>query len=189
MYYTLARKNRSPQFVSSEHGLVDQVDTKIDELLDVAENGALIGASSASAGKVCGRYENDSTSYETCDHVLDTFSPDAKNIIGYLGLISEERASDAISALDALTGKPRLTFRSPADTYTLWDTAWEDDSHVLAVVNQDESTWRSSASAWTERPSSRPDRRRATKRPSASPSSPDPRQVSGACGTRGKLGG
>ena len=189
VFYTLARKNRSPPFVSSEHGLVDQVDTKIDELLDVAENGALIGALSASAGKVCGRYENDSTSYETCDHVLDTFSPDAQNIIGYPGLISEGPASDAISVLDALTGKPRLTSRSPAGTYTLWATAWEDDSHVLAVVNQDESTWaivRVGLDGKAELAAG-PKKGDET-RPSASPSSPDPRQVRGACGTRGKLG-
>ena len=141
VFFTLTSKDERVPFVASNHGFADQVDTKIVELLDVHVSRAVVGTMSAAAGKACGRYESDGASYETCDHVLDTFSPDGRNIIGYSSLISEGPATDAFSVLDARTGKPRLTFRSPTDTYTLWEAAWEDDSHVLAVVNQDESTW------------------------------------------------
>ena len=140
VYFSLSRKDVSLPFVASEHGIVDRVDTKIVTLSDVSETGALIGIAGA-GDKSCGRYESEDTSYQTCDHLPDSFSPDGSKIIAYPAAITEGPATDAITVLDSQTGKTRLTVRSPADSATIWQTVWEDDSHVLAYVNQGESTW------------------------------------------------
>ncbi len=141
VFFTLTRKTKSVPFVVSNHGIVDQADTKITDLLDVSDDGALIGIVDSSAAKLCSRYERDDTSYRTCDHVLDAFSPDGESIFGYSSEITEGPALDAINVFDAVTGKTRLTARSPAGSATIWETAWEDRAHLLAIVNQDETTW------------------------------------------------
>jgi hypothetical protein len=141
VFFTLTSQDKRAPFAASNHGFVQEADTTITDLLDVSDDQALIGIVDRSAAKLCNRYESEAKSYETCDHVLSEFSPDGRSILGYSSEITEGPALDAINLLDAATGETRLTARSPAGSATIWETAWEDDEHVLAIVNQDETTW------------------------------------------------
>ena len=141
VFFTLTSKDKRAPFAASNHGFVQEADSTISDLLDVSDDQALIGIVDPTAASLCSRYESEAKAYRTCDHVLNEFSPDGGSILGYSSEITEGPALDAIDVLDAATGKTRLTARSPADSATIWETAWEDDEHVLAIVNQDETTW------------------------------------------------
>jgi hypothetical protein len=139
VYFMMSRTDAPLPYVASEHGIVDRVDTKIATLSDVSGTGALIGTTGGK--KTCGRYESEDASYETCDHIPDTFSPDGRNFIAYPAAITEGPTTDSVTVLDSRTGKPRLTVRGPADSPAIWQAVWEDDSHVLVYVTQGEYLW------------------------------------------------
>lgn len=141
VFFMLSIGDQTVPYESSEHGIVAPVDTEIDELFDVSQDRAMIGGQASTDSESCSRFEREDKSYETCDYLLYRFSPDARHILGHGPEIGEGPATDTLHLIDARTGESVRTIRSPADSYTLWEAAWEDDSHLLVVVNQDETTW------------------------------------------------
>lgn len=75
--------------------------------------------------------------WETCEHSLGAFSPDGRYVVGLAPYF--DSGSPTIGILDAATGKPLVEFVSsndPESAATVSDAAWEDDTTLLATVNQ-----------------------------------------------------
>jgi len=133
---------KSDALVSSNHGFTDQAGGKgIHQLFDVSTEQALIGDDGAGVENPTNRYERDGTGYVAKDFLPRSFSPDGSKILALPSDLREGPASDAVSVRKASTGKPLLTARSPADHVTIWETVWEDNSHLLSVVQQGEGRW------------------------------------------------
>lgn len=129
----------SEAMVASSHGFTDKAGTHIGQLMDVAANGALAGIRNPTSRRLCARYEGAKTSYDRCDFVPSTFSPNGNKLIGYPPAITEGPATNAVTVRDARTGDKILTVRSSKHAYSIHRAVWEDDTHVLLSVVQDES--------------------------------------------------
>ena len=72
--------------------------------------------------------------WETCCYTLEDLSPDGSLVIGYPdeGIPSYRR----LTVLDARSGDKVVEFDG-GSLGTVVESAWEDDGHVLAVVQQD----------------------------------------------------
>ncbi|WP_121256844.1 hypothetical protein [Nocardioides ferulae] len=75
--------------------------------------------------------------WSRCDLRLEDLSPDGSLVIGYAG--DAVPTHDNLSILDARTGDPVVTFDGTrgGPVAQLVEAAWEDDDHVLAVVQED----------------------------------------------------
>ena len=99
--------------------------------------------------------------WETCDHSLGAFSPDGRYLVG-LAPYYDGPGSPTVAILDAATGEPLVDFVSsndPESVATVGDVAWEDDTTLLATVNQgaDEFLVRLTADGRVERLDTAPD--------------------------------
>ncbi|HET7356824.1 MAG TPA: hypothetical protein VFJ09_09135 [Nocardioidaceae bacterium] len=75
--------------------------------------------------------------WHTCDYSLGQFSLSGKYVAAYPAYV-DGLGSSSVSILDASTGKPVVTFQRPTDSdLYVTDVAWEDDTHLLAVVHED----------------------------------------------------
>ncbi len=76
------------------------------------------------------------TGPKTCDWTIDAFSTDGAHFVGYPSGI-DGLGSATVALLDATTAKPVVSFEREgnADTYVA-DTAWEDETHVLASLHE-----------------------------------------------------
>jgi hypothetical protein len=133
---------KSDALVSSNHGFTDRAGGKgINQLFDVSPDQAMIGDSGAGVENPTNRYERDGKGYVATDFLPRSFSPDGSKILALPGILKEGPASDEVSIRRASTGMPLLTAQSPKDHVTIWETVWEDDSHLLSVVQQGEGRW------------------------------------------------
>ena len=74
--------------------------------------------------------------WSTCDYSLGQFSLDGKYVAAYPAYV-DGLGSSSEAILDAHTGKPVADFQRPpgSDLYVT-DVAWEDDTHLLAIVHE-----------------------------------------------------
>lgn len=142
VYFTrYAQEGRGTAMVASSHGFSDKASDQITELNDVSPAGALLGLVNPMSHKLCYRFESEKKTYGGCDLVPASFSPDARRFLAYPALITEGPTTDEITVRNAATGKAQLTVRSPKGSSTIWAATWEDSSHVLLVIAQDETPW------------------------------------------------
>ena len=133
---------KSDALVSSNHGFTDRAGSKgISQLFDVSTDQAMIGDSGAGVENPTNRYERDGKGYVAKDFLPRSFSPDGSKILALPGVLKEGPASDEVSIRQASTGTLLLTAQSPPDHVTIWETVWEDNSHLLSVVQQGEGRW------------------------------------------------
>ena len=74
--------------------------------------------------------------WSTCDYTLGQFSLDGKYVAAYPAYF-DGLGPSSVTILDAHTDKPVADFQRPlsSDLY-VYDVAWEDDTHLLAVVHE-----------------------------------------------------
>jgi hypothetical protein len=138
VFFTISHDRMTESMVSSTHGFVEKASDKIAELQDVSPRQAKIGLTVTGGNRLCSRYESEPKNYKTCAYFPRTFSSNGKRFIAFSSEVGEGPATNEISVRDAESGKALLTARSPKGEATIWDARWEDGSHLLAVVNQDE---------------------------------------------------
>lgn len=144
--YFRSSRDEPESFVSSNHGFVQPLEgVKGTFSLQDADNSGSVGWTKVTDDlTTCSTYrpsndENGPTgrSWKTCASMPLLFSPNGKHLLatgphGYEGL-----GASGLSILTRSTGKARLevesTEKSPA---AIIDMVWEDDTHVLAIVNQ-----------------------------------------------------
>lgn len=137
VFYTVMHSTKPAALLASNHGFVDTASDKITDLQDVSTRQAMVGLVRSPGGKLCSRYEGEEGTYTTCTVMPRTFSPDDAHLTGFPAEVTEGPAMDRVSILSAKTGKPVLTARAPNGRWMFWDAAWEDNSHLLLVVNRD----------------------------------------------------
>lgn len=137
VFYTVMRGTKPAPLLASNHGYVAVASDKITELQDVSTRQAMVGLVGSPGKKLCSRYEGEDGTYTTCTVMPRTFSPDDAHLTGFPAEVTEGPAMDRITILNAKTGKPVLTARAQNGKWTFWDAVWEDNSHVLLVVNRD----------------------------------------------------
>jgi len=75
--------------------------------------------------------------WDTNDYMPLAFSPDGKHVLATGPRGFEAPSVSTLSILDRANGKPVLNVPyNPKSKATIADMAWEDSTHVLAVVNQ-----------------------------------------------------
>lgn len=121
-------------YLTSSHGIVDLVGTMLS-VSDAAADGPLVGLVSVTdEGSCSGIYTGRAKpGWQTCDHTLTTFSPDASLVLGtdaYLDGFGQR----SVAFLDAKDGTLIHEFTSKGKGPTILQTAWEDADHVLAVA-------------------------------------------------------
>jgi len=133
---------KSDALVSSTHGFTDQAGSKgISQLFDVSSDQAMIGDNGAGVENPTNRYVRDGKGYVAKDFLPRSFSPDGSKILALPGVLKEGPASEEVTVRQASTGTLLLTAQSPKDHVTIWETVWEDNSHLLSVVQQGEGRW------------------------------------------------
>lgn len=123
----------SEAYLTSSHGITDLAGS-MRSISDAAPDGRLIGLVSVTdQGSCSGVYvEPRKPVWQTCDHTLTRFSPDATRILGtdaYLDGFGQR----TVAFLDT-DGAVLHEFRSTGRGATVLQTAWEDEDHVLAVL-------------------------------------------------------
>ncbi len=77
---------------------------------------------------------------EQCAWTLEAASPDGRYVMGVPSSTDGIGAS-SVAVMDSATGDVVTTFKSPRNPFTfVTETAWEDDTHLLAVTYQ-QGTW------------------------------------------------
>lgn len=109
--------------------------------------GMVAGVTRSEGGGSCsavvdGRARTGAAEWETCDHLLDSFSPDGRHVVGFAP-DSDGSGSPTVSILDASTGEALLDFDvvgSRRQVVAFHDrVAWDgDDSLVLTMLSGDE---------------------------------------------------
>ena len=86
--------------------------------------------------------ETQQRSAATCELTLGRFSADGHYLLGHPAY--RDGIGDAsVAIVDATTGRPVVTFERPGSNYVfVAETAWEDETHVLATVyDHDAGGW------------------------------------------------
>jgi hypothetical protein len=121
-------------YLTSSHGITDLAGTMLS-VSDASADGPLVGLVSVTdEGSCSGIYTSrGKPKWQTCDHTLTTFSPDASRVLGtdaYLDGFGQR----TVAFIDAEDGTVQHEFTSKGQGPTVLQTAWEDADHVLAVV-------------------------------------------------------
>ena len=103
---------------------VDTTDTLVVGITKVNEDLTTCSAVEPSTGST--------PLWTTCDHRLRAFSPDDERLLAF-GSIGDGLGDSQLAILDARTGKVELDLRTTEQAF-ITQTAWEDDTHVLATV-------------------------------------------------------
>jgi hypothetical protein len=136
-----ARGEKARSFVASNHGFVEPVDA-IKGVQD-ADDDAMIGWTTlvddmpACSALKASNGEQGKPGWKTCDHLPLEFSPDGTRVLATQPEGFEGAGAGELTVVDRKTGKPQLTLKNDAASQAfIVQMAWEDDDHVLAVVNQ-----------------------------------------------------
>ena len=124
----------SGAFVSASHGLVDGAGTAL-HIADVSSDGRVTGLVSTTDRRSCsGMWKSSAVlAWTTCDLTLGAFSPDETRILAG----GERTGTSAQTELAFLDDAGRvLAHFGPGGDATIFQTAWEDDDHALAVVHE-----------------------------------------------------
>lgn len=121
-------------WITSSHGIVDVAGSMLS-VVDAAGQGRVLGLISVTDQGSCGGLFAEPTepTWQTCDHTLTSFSPDATRVLGtdaYLDGFGQR----SVAFLDATDGTLAHEFTSKGKGPTVLQTAWEDEDHALAVV-------------------------------------------------------
>jgi hypothetical protein len=141
VFYSAQKDGKSVPMVASSHGFSDRVSSKITELMDASPDQALVGIRNPASRRLCTRYESERKSYDRCDFLASSFSPDGKRLIAYPPVVTEGVSTNQITLRDARMGDKLVTARSPKGTYSIYRAVWEDPTHVLLSVAQDDDGW------------------------------------------------
>jgi hypothetical protein len=101
---------------------VDVAGEKFAAFTSVTDTGSCSDVRSGSQGSL----------WSTCDHRLLSFSPDGSHVLAS-SAYADGMGDSELAVLDSDTGKVLLDLRT-ADQAVLTRVVWEDDSHVLATV-------------------------------------------------------
>ena len=121
---------------TTSHGISERV-TGLRSLADVDDRGRLLGRLSRDPGcwgllRPTGREV-----WRTCEHRLDSFSPDARHVLGILGNVRFEEVRGL--AVHDRRGTVVTSYDVPRGT-SVSGVEWEDDEHLLAVVRRRDRT-------------------------------------------------
>ena len=81
-----------------------------------------------------GAVRDDVRLWQRCGYTLEELSPDGSMVFGYPDRPTPGHAQ--LTVLDAETGDPVVAFDGSQQAQVVGQPAWEDDGHVLAVVQQ-----------------------------------------------------
>ncbi|GAB3027601.1 hypothetical protein GCM10011376_17250 [Nocardioides flavus (ex Wang et al. 2016)] len=128
-------------------GAADELPGLLQATSSSAATGTLAGLTSTDlasgcSGVVDGRGQAGTRTWETCDHTLDSFSPDGRHIVGFAP-DSDGYGSPTVSILDADTGEAVVDFEvagSRRQVAAFHDrVGWDgDDTAVLTLLTGDE---------------------------------------------------
>jgi hypothetical protein len=141
VYISVHKDTSSTPMVASSHGFTERVGSTLTELMDASDTGALVGIRNPTSRRLCTRYESEKTSYDNCDFLASSFSPDGKRLVAYPPVVTEGVATNQISLREAKTGRNLATVRSPKGTYSIYRAVWEDNTHVLLSIADGEDGW------------------------------------------------
>lgn len=120
---------------------VTQVHPGMLRLAGVAPDGTVAGQTSSSDDGSCSevRSVEDAVLWKTCDYrFTSTFSPNGKYLLG-AGAYGDGAGDGQLSVLDPKTHDAVLDLKTE-DGAIVYKSFWEDDDHVLAIV-QDQGRW------------------------------------------------
>lgn len=125
------------------HGIVDRYPLR--RVTGIAPDYSFAGIKSVSdTGSTCSQVRDDDWSirWETCDYALGHFSPDSRHVLARSPYGDEGGGDVQVTILDAQTGAVVVSYQTARNSESfVADVAWEDDSHVLATVQED-GVWR-----------------------------------------------
>lgn len=133
-------------FVTSNHGFAAPADEagRIRGAQDADED-AVVGWTRLTADqRACSALSSrpaaagtPGSAWRTCTHLPLQFSPDGTHVLATQPEGFEGAGAGEITVLDRATGKALMTLRNSATSQAfVVSMTWEDDEHVLAVVNQ-----------------------------------------------------
>ena len=137
-----ARGETVLSFVASNHGFVEQVDAPMKGIEDADDDGVIGWTRLVDQSAACSELRartggSDDPVWKTCDHLPLEFSPDGARVLATQPEGFEGAGAGELTILDRANGMPRLTARNNAESQAfIVQMTWEDDEHVLAVVNQ-----------------------------------------------------
>jgi len=131
---------QSQVWVSTAHGFADRYDEELQQLTAWSD-GAYAGITAFNEDLTTCSAVRDPSSYstlwDTCDHRLVGFSPDAGHLLG-VGSIGDGFADGQVAILDAADGTVMVDLSSDEKHQTgALQLAWEDDEHALLVTYVD----------------------------------------------------
>lgn len=110
---------------------------RIRTLTGVSTDGLLAGITKVTDDGTCSEVQRGGTAlWRTCDARLLAFTPDGRHLLGS-SAYADGLGDTALKTFDARTGRPGLDL-STEDGATITQMRWEDDEHLLAVVQQDQ---------------------------------------------------
>ena len=145
VFYNIEGREPQARYASC-HGIVDEVDPFIS-MTGLARDGTHAGVVSVSdTGSNCSQVRGGDPSrsklWETCDHAVGRFSPDSRYVLARSPYGDEGGGDIQVTILDAHTGDVMVSYATSKGSESfVADVAWEDDSHVLATVQED-GVWR-----------------------------------------------
>lgn len=128
---------QSQAWLTSSHGIAERYDEEVQQLTAWSD-GAYAGITDFNDDlTTCSAVRDPSslsTRWETCDHRLLAFSPDAAHLLG-VGSVGDGFADSQVAIVDAADGTVLVDLRSDEQHQTAaLQLAWEDDSHALMVT-------------------------------------------------------
>jgi hypothetical protein len=130
-------RGRKPEvWVSTTGGSPSNPRPELRSVDDVLGDGIVAGMTSATDDGSCsavGPVDGPAV-WSTCDHQLGSFSPDGEHVSAFPAYFDGPGSSE-LAVLDAETGDVELDLRTSQEAYVA-QVAWEDDTHLLAVVGE-----------------------------------------------------
>jgi hypothetical protein len=126
---------RPAAWLSYAGGLAQRFDTDLRGVADLSADRHMIGTLSVSDNGSCSALETlgGRFRWQTCDHTLLSFSPDAQHLLA-TSAYRDGAGDSEVAVLDSSTGKSLLDLRT-ADGAFVTQLVWEDDTHVLANLH------------------------------------------------------
>jgi hypothetical protein len=138
----LNREGKAPE-VADSHGIVDTVVPGAAVRIEDVSSTGLVGVmrTVSDDGSCSGVFDEQHRAYlwKTCDYSFLGFSP-GSTLLAATGAYRDGFGLTYVSVLDAGSGAPLAEFR--IDGGAILQTAWEDESHLLAVTYDDRHGWR-----------------------------------------------
>jgi WD40 repeat protein len=126
---------RPDAWVSTSHGFADRASSRLQRVADVVAGHVVAGITKVTDEGSCSEVEatdSEAPLWTTCEHRLLSFSPDGSRLLASAAY-ADGLGDTELTVLDSATGTPLLDLRT-TDQAAITQMAWEDDSHVLATI-------------------------------------------------------